>query len=256
MTSHQQIFDEMKHIVESSRAIQFRSITADEPFQPDNPIHYHDTYELRLIFNPEQNLLERIDIVFPQICHHRLPEMLESRSHSLIIYSSGIYFRYKMESFGYFSSKYAGNLTEACQNLPHHESPSALLQEEIRQLLYLLYLRATSLQNLRTEHDRIGQIMQYIQLNYHRENLSIQTISTHFGYSPNYIQRVFRNTTGCNPKEFLLKTRMENAKKLLCGKQYLVKEVASICGYANSHYFSNAFRKYYGYSPSQLLQKK
>ena len=45
---------------------------------------------------------------------------------------------------------------------------------------------------------------------------------------------------------------MERAKELLENKENKIIDIAERLGYADNHYFSKAFRNYYGISPSQF----
>lgn len=51
--------------------------------------------------------------------------------------------------------------------------------------------------------------------------------------------------------DYLLKTRMEKAKELMLNPNKKIYEIALESGYDNIPYFSTAFRKYTGYSPSE-----
>ena len=66
------------------------------------------------------------------------------------------------------------------------------------------------------------------------------------------LQRAFRTYLGLSPKQYLIKIRMNRALELLTENERSVKEIAFACGFADEKYFSRAFRKRYGYPPSQL----
>ncbi|MBE6594989.1 MAG: helix-turn-helix transcriptional regulator [Ruminococcaceae bacterium] len=55
---------------------------------------------------------------------------------------------------------------------------------------------------------------------------------------------------GCTPSELLCRMRLQYAKQLLLEGKMKVNEIAALCGYQNAYYFSNAFRKHYGISPT------
>ena len=44
---------------------------------------------------------------------------------------------------------------------------------------------------------------------------------------------------------------MKKAAALLEGRKYGISEIAYLTGYPNSKYFSTAFKKYYGKTPSE-----
>ena len=49
---------------------------------------------------------------------------------------------------------------------------------------------------------------------------------------------------------------MKKAASLLREKKYTIGEVAYLVGFPNAKYFSTAFKKYYGVSPSLFDQKE
>lgn len=71
-------------------------------------------------------------------------------------------------------------------------------------------------------------------------------------FSENYVKKVFKNQTGCTPKEYLIKQRLNKARVILSGAdrlKYTVKEVSSLCGYKDPLYFSRLFKKRFSLSP-------
>ncbi len=60
----------------------------------------------------------------------------------------------------------------------------------------------------------------------------------------------FKRVYGCTPNEYLIKLRINLAKRLISEGQLRINEIALQCGYSNAYYFSNAFHKYLGVSPS------
>ena len=98
----------------------------------------------------------------------------------------------------------------------------------------------------------VTAICNYIMNNYHRGDLTVAEIAGGVGLSPNYVQRVFFRETGQTPKEYLQNLRLTVAEKLVQGNNtYMVKEIAQMCGWNCPYYFSNCFRKRFGYYPSQ-----
>ncbi|MBQ8040550.1 MAG: helix-turn-helix transcriptional regulator [Lachnospiraceae bacterium] len=55
-----------------------------------------------------------------------------------------------------------------------------------------------------------------------------------------------------SPKQYLIQLRMNRALELLTKNEISVKEISFACGFTDEKYFSRAFKKRYGYPPSQL----
>lgn len=95
-----------------------------------------------------------------------------------------------------------------------------------------------------------GDIAAYLQENLEKP-LNLSDISQRFSYSLSSIKRIFKAETGYSVMEYLSRLRMEKAEKLLRETTLPVGEIALETGFANVYYFSNAFRKHSGMSPSR-----
>jgi AraC-like DNA-binding protein len=72
------------------------------------------------------------------------------------------------------------------------------------------------------------------------------------GLSPSHFHRLFRQTTGQSPLEWLTRRRMEKAVELLGDKTNTVEQVARTLGYLDTGYFIRAFREWTGTTPGNL----
>ena len=69
------------------------------------------------------------------------------------------------------------------------------------------------------------------------------------------LMRLFRKHLGVSPLEYRNRLRIEEAKRHLAHSTLSMKEIAERLGYRNALYFSTAFRKRTGVSPS-LYRKR
>jgi AraC-like DNA-binding protein len=69
--------------------------------------------------------------------------------------------------------------------------------------------------------------------------------------NPNYFSKLFTASVGMPPSRFILKTRMEKAKKLLAFTHLSVGEIAAAVGFSDPLYFSRTFRRYAGLPPTE-----
>ncbi|MEW4452041.1 AraC family transcriptional regulator [Bremerella sp. JC817] len=67
--------------------------------------------------------------------------------------------------------------------------------------------------------------------------------------NPNYLSRLFHNSTGVTIKQYLLTLRIEHAKQLLRGDDVAIADVATQCGFSLHSHFSQEFRRQVGVSP-------
>lgn len=89
----------------------------------------------------------------------------------------------------------------------------------------------------------------YIDLNYHREELSLDDVADEVKISSSYLSRLLRQELGYSFVEYLTNVRIKKAIQLLNDPILKMYEVAERVGYNNQHYFSTAFKKVLGISP-------
>lgn len=98
------------------------------------------------------------------------------------------------------------------------------------------------------------KIRQYIELNF-REQFSLPDLASTFGYTPSYINRIFKKEYGVSPLQYQTSWRIERAKKMLeQNPDSNISTVAELVGYGNPRYFSRIFKNELGISPSEWVQ--
>lgn len=98
--------------------------------------------------------------------------------------------------------------------------------------------------------DRIRAISEYVQAHYADSDLGVGTIAARFGMNAAYLSRTFKDGTGMNLLEYIHRTRVSAAKKLL--PEYAIKEVWPMVGFADGQSFVRIFRKYESVSPAEF----
>ena len=90
---------------------------------------------------------------------------------------------------------------------------------------------------------------------FHTRELSLQEIALLCGYSPSYFSRCFKEYFGVTFVQYVTKTRMTKAKKLLRNPNLTIGEIAEKCGFKSVSYFSAIFKKETGESPVHFRQR-
>jgi two-component system response regulator YesN len=90
----------------------------------------------------------------------------------------------------------------------------------------------------------------FINRNYMKD-ISLDDISRYCNISSYYFSKLFKQETGENYVEYLSRVRIENAKKMLSESEASVKEISFSVGFSDPNYFSRAFKKYEGVSPTE-----
>jgi two-component system response regulator YesN len=96
----------------------------------------------------------------------------------------------------------------------------------------------------------------YIELNYRNQDISLHTVASHVGISPNHLSTVFAQETGENFIEYLTRVRIEKAKQFLANTAMKSADIACETGFNDPHYFSFIFKKHTGVSPREYRQSR
>ena len=84
-------------------------------------------------------------------------------------------------------------------------------------------------------------------------DLSVQLLLTSVGMSRTAFYHKLKLLTDLSPAEFIRVIRLNSALEMLRSGEYHVNEVAYRCGFADPKYFSTAFKRQFGQSPSTFL---
>lgn len=108
--------------------------------------------------------------------------------------------------------------------------------------------------NKRLRDFYIKEAMGFIDQNYQRD-VSVEEIAAASGLNRSYFGKLFKETMGFSPQQYLIQYRMTKAAELLKGSRIPVGEVARSVGHENQLHFSRAFKNTYSISPSQYRAK-
>lgn len=94
----------------------------------------------------------------------------------------------------------------------------------------------------------IQEAIHFIEQNYHSP-VTVEDIAASCGLNRSYFGKIFHETIGKSPQEFLITYRMTKATELLKLTSRSIAEISTAVGYPNQLHFSRAFKKVYGISP-------
>ena len=100
--------------------------------------------------------------------------------------------------------------------------------------------------------DIAAHIRSFIRGNY-RQNITLEMLEQHFGYSKFYIEKIFKKSYGISVISYRNRKRMDAARDLL--GRCSVSETADLLGYSSIYTFSKAFHNVYGVSPTQFIRQ-
>ncbi len=102
--------------------------------------------------------------------------------------------------------------------------------------------------------ERFGRVIAYINEQF-THPISSATLSTMFGYDEAYFCRKFKAGTGITVMKYIRSLRLEHARRMLKETAQPISSVAAACGFADTAYFANCFKKQYGMTAVQWRGK-
>lgn len=102
-----------------------------------------------------------------------------------------------------------------------------------------------------SEKANLYKIKEYIDKNFFKE-IKLNMFSDKYYLSKEYLSKLFKEEFGYSIYEYALKVRMQKAKEILEDSNIKVQTISQQLGYSDCNYFSKAFKKYYGFSPSDF----
>lgn len=111
-----------------------------------------------------------------------------------------------------------------------------------------LYLFLARIARPQEQKGYAEKLMEYIQFHY-ASPITVEDMAIQAGLNRSYFSKIFKDTAGCSPQEYLLDFRIKRAKVMLRETGLPISEVAYSCGFRNLPYFSTQFKKRVGRSP-------
>ena len=76
-----------------------------------------------------------------------------------------------------------------------------------------------------------------------------------FDFENGRFRRIFRKQTGISPWQYLLRSRLAHARRLLDSSDETLASIAETVGFGSAFHFSSSFKKAYGVSPDNWRKK-
>lgn len=101
---------------------------------------------------------------------------------------------------------------------------------------------------------KLQQVIDYIQ-GHLAEDVSLEAIAKEISMSQYYFARLFKQSTGYSPYQYLIKCRIERAQELMMQAQQSIANVALQVGFTSQSQFGRHFKRIAGVTPKQFLKK-
>lgn len=125
------------------------------------------------------------------------------------------------------------------------------LNESINKIISLLKkenIGSNTSIDVSSDKNPILKAMKYINKNFNK-NITLEAVAEYIHLNPQYFSRYFKSNTGLNFTEYVSKTRIKEAKKLLSSTDKSISGISLDVGYIDPTYFTKVFTKYEGISP-------
>lgn len=129
---------------------------------------------------------------------------------------------------------------------------SCAMGSELRRISAELFRRITLA--LRSEgsetSDPVETVCNYIHKHYD-EALTLELLAGLVHFNPDYLSRIFHRKTGVTLRNYILKTRVDNAARMLRLSRRGISDIALDCGFKNISHFHRVFKEQLGITPNE-----
>lgn len=119
-----------------------------------------------------------------------------------------------------------------------------------------LLMRSIDNYRITNSQKMVQQAREIALAHYGDEDMGAETVCQKLHISASYFGALFKRETGTTFHHYLIQLRMEKAMAMLAAGTARTAEVAEAVGIPDPSYFSYAFKKYFGVSPSEARRKR
>ncbi len=119
----------------------------------------------------------------------------------------------------------------------------------------LVYIDKYALTSIPSPQTFFSSAISYINSNLN-EKISVDEIAKACHISKYYFCRRFKQIMGLTVMEYILNTRLANAKVLLSSTDMTISEISERCGFSGFSYFSRVFKANYGITPNKFRKQE
>lgn len=113
--------------------------------------------------------------------------------------------------------------------------------------------REPDISSLTLTRYQMKQVVEFMQAHLD-QGLSLDVLAQQIGFSPYHFARLFRQTVGESPHQFVLHQRIERAQRLLKKTDVPLAHIAVECGFASQSHLTQVFKRHLGLTPRAYRQ--
>lgn len=100
---------------------------------------------------------------------------------------------------------------------------------------------------------QLSKVLDYIDANLDK-NIKLADLARLLGMSPFHFSRLFKQSIGITPHQYLSQQRVERAKRLLKKSDRSIVDISLECGFSSHSHLSKQFRQFTGITPKNYRQ--
>jgi two-component system, response regulator YesN len=112
-----------------------------------------------------------------------------------------------------------------------------------------------NIKNIESNSKAVLEVIKYIRSHYSDKEITVNMLAELVHLTPTYLSTLFRKETGKTLSEYITEVRIDSSADLLMKPQVKLYEIAEQSGYNDANYFSKAFKKIKGMTPSQFRRR-
>jgi AraC family transcriptional regulator len=101
----------------------------------------------------------------------------------------------------------------------------------------------------------LRRVLEHMQAHLGQE-LPVTALAAVAQISPYHFSRLFKQSTGLSPHQYLLRQRIERARELLADPRRRIAQVSYELGFPNQSYFTTVFRTLVGATPGAYQRQR
>ena len=105
------------------------------------------------------------------------------------------------------------------------------------------------------ESSVLAPAMKYLHAKLTTENVTNAHLAQISHVSESYFRRLFRQSFGTSPRQYIINARLQLAKQLLGECRHTVGEIAEACGFSSVYHFCRTFKDSVGETPLAYAKK-
>lgn len=238
--------------------------------------HWHENIEMLLFTKGEAKVLLNSEEVFAKEgdiivinsnCLHSIMAVTDKTEYYCLIIDNSLYKKTGLPALDYVfenkvQSPYIASKIEniAYENKKRLDFYKPMIISEITTIMVELGRNHINLsktipgEEQDVQEKMVKNAIRYIQKNL-SEEISLDELTSHLGYSKYYFCRTFKKITGMTPTYYINFIRCQNARNLLASGS-VVSDAAFESGFQNMSYFTKKYKEITGTLPSKEKRKK